>query len=139
MVKAFSLTFDTAKWGIAPPEAGDGATKRTFRHRALPLYAMVVSDEIPATTDIVPNAMITNATSAGAEPKVLSDEVRPLHGKDVGVLRMLVSRGGLEFVFVTRYYGDQRGNIQVMRWTGQAIFFKYQTECQAFVDGLTIE
>jgi len=138
-VKAFSVDVDTAKWGLVPAEPGDGANKRSFRHRTLPLYAMVISDEIPTTTEVVRNAIISNATSAGADPKVLSEEIKPLRGKDVGALRMLVSRGGLDFVFATRYYGDPRGNIQLMCWTGQAIFFKYQADCQGFVDGLVIE
>ncbi len=83
--------------------------------------------------------ILSNATSAGADPKVLTEETKSLRGKAVGSLRMLVRRGGLDFEFATRYYDDPRGNIQLMCWTGQAIFYKYQTDCQAFVDGLVIQ
>jgi len=138
-VKGYSVNFDTTKWTLSAPDKNEAANRRTFRHRTLPLYAMVVSDEIPATSEIVRNVIVANAKSAGGDPKVLADDTKSLRGKDVGMMRMLVSLNGLDFVFSTAYYGDQRGNIQVMCWTGQSLFFKYQADCQAFVEGLAIE
>ena len=49
-VKRFSLSFNTSEWVMLPRREADGTAKRSFKHRTLPLYGMVISDEMPTVT-----------------------------------------------------------------------------------------
>lgn len=136
-VKAFSVSFDTEKWVLVPVNSNEGVGKQTFRHRTLPLYAVVISDEIPVSKEVMRNLIISK--NGATDVKVLVDETKSLKGKEVGSMRFLANRDGIDFVLASYYYGDGRGNIQVMCWTGQPLFYKYQADCQSFLDGLSID
>jgi hypothetical protein len=138
-VQRFSVSFSPGDWTLVPKRDGDQGNKRTFRHRSLPIYAMVIADELPATTPVLKNIILSNARSAGATTTVLVDQSQDLRGKEVGALRFAASMDGLDFVFSSHYYADSDGNIQVMCYTAQALFFKYKGDCQRFLDGLTIQ
>lgn len=140
VVKRFSLTFNPSIWILTPQQDNEGGNKRVFRHKSLPLYGMVIADELPATTEAIRNVILYNAQSkAGSEPTVLLDKTKKINGHSVGLIRFAATLGGVEFVLGGHYYGDSDGNIQVMCYTGQQIFHKYEADCQQFIDGLTIK
>ncbi len=138
-VKRFKVGFDTTVWAMVPARDGDDANKRQFRHKTLPLHAMVIADEIPASNAALHNLILLNARSVGATPTVVLDEERDLSGQKIGHLRFAASLQGLDYMFATYYFGSTDGNIQVTCFTAQAVFFKYQTTCQQFLAGLSIE
>lgn len=138
-VKRFKVSFDTSTWVLVPPREGEDINKRQFRHKTQPLYAMVIADEIPASNTALHNLVLLNAKSAGATPTVVVDEERELSGQKVGHLRFVASLQGMDYMFATYYFGDVDGNIQVTCFTAQALFFKYQTSCQQFLAGLSIQ
>lgn len=138
-VKKFSVRFNPSEWSLMAKRDDESVTKRVFQHKTLPIYGMVISDEIPTTNDALKNVVISNAKSAGSSMTVLLDETQEISGKSVGLIRFAASSKGYEFVFSTAYYGDGDGNIQVACYTVQPLFFKYQGECQKFLSGLTIK
>jgi hypothetical protein len=139
VVKRFSLNFNPEEWNLTPKRDGEEPNKRSFQHKSLPIYALVVSDELPITTPAMKNIILSNAKSAGAATTVLIDKTQDLGGKEVGYLRFAATMKGLEVVFSSYYYADSDGNIQVMCYTGQSLFFKYEGDCQKFMNGLTIK
>lgn len=138
-VKKFSVSFDSSSWVLVPRRDSDEVNKRQFRHKSLPLHAIVMADEIPARTEALRNIILSNAQSAGAATTVLLEQSREVAGKDVGSIRFVAAMNGLEFVFSSYYYGDSDGNIQVMCYTAQSLFFKYEGQCQQFLAGLVIK
>ncbi len=139
MVKKFSVSYDVNNWNQSPPKDGESATKRMFMHKTLPLYAVVISDQIPANNASMREVILHNVQSAGATPTVILERKPVISGKEVGMIRLVANLKGLDFVFTTNYYGDDNGNIQVTCYTGQALFYKYEAECQKFIDGLSIK
>jgi hypothetical protein len=137
-VRRFSVSFDSTKWVLVPKRDGDEHNKRSFRHKSLPLQGIVIADEIPATTEAIKSVILSNAKAAGATTTVLVDQEKEIGGKGAGFLRFAATLNGLDFVFSTHYYGDGDGNIQVLCYTAQSIFFKYESECQQFIAGLSI-
>ena len=137
-VKRFSLAFNQDDWTLLPKREGDAVNKRTFQHKRFPIFGMVISDEMPATTDAMKNAILYNASSAGATTTTLLDQTKKLGDRQIGELRMTALMKGIEFVFSTYYYADEDGNIQVMCYTGQSLFHKYQGECEKFLSGLAL-
>ncbi|MBB5189673.1 hypothetical protein HNQ50_000383 [Silvimonas terrae] len=139
MVKKFSVNYDVNSWNQSPPKDGESATKRMFMHKTLPLYAVVISDQIPANNASMREVILHNVQSAGATPTIILEKKPVINGKEAGMIRFVASLKGLDFVFNTNYYGDDSGNIQVTCYTGQSLFYKYEAECQKFIDGLTIK
>lgn len=138
-VKRFSVAFNTADWNLMPIRESDDANKRIFQHKRAPIFGMVIADEIPATTQALRQAMLSNARSAGATTTLLVDQTQEFNGKEVGVLRFAATMQSLDYVFSSLYYGDGDGNVQVTCYTAQSIFHKYQADCQKFIGGLTIK
>lgn len=137
-VAKFSVNFDANAWTMQPKGAAAEHSKRVFVHKSLPLYAMVISDEMPTTTPALKQLLINNAVQAGAETTVLLDTTRTFSGHEVGAIRLAAAMRGVDFVFSTNYYADDDGNIQVVCYTGQPLFHKYAADCQKFIDGLVI-
>ena len=137
-VKKFSLAFNTDEWRLLPPK-DEEPNKRTLQHKTLPIHALIVADEIPAKTETMKEVILHNVKSAGASSTVLLDTTEPLGDKQVGAIRLAASVKGMDFVFSTYYYADDDGNIQVTCFTGQSLFFKYQSDCQKLLSGLTIK
>lgn len=138
-VGKFSVAFSTTDWNIAPKGEGEATNKRTFTHKTLPIYAMVISDEIPATPAMMREVILANARAAGASTSILLEQPQQVSGKEAGLLRFAAVLKGLEFVFSSLYYADGEGNIQVTCYTAQSLFFKYQADCQRFLNGLIIK
>jgi hypothetical protein len=139
-VKNFSVNFDENYWVLQTPKPEEDFNKRVFKHRALPLYAMVIADEIPLETASMRDTILSNARSSGASIVVLKERSLEYKEKDVRSVRFAVSmREGMEFVFETHYYGSDIGNIQVTCYTAQSLFFKYEPDCQKFLSGLSIQ
>ena len=109
-----------------------------FRHKALPVYALLVADEIPVRTEAMKNVILDNAASGGFQTQLLVDEIKETNGRNLGYIRMAASAKGVDFMFDGRYFGDTDGNVQLMCYTGQQLFHKYQAECAQFLAGLTI-
>ena len=138
-VKRFTVAFNVADWNLAPRKESDESNKRMFHHKRLPIFGMVIADEMPAATPAMKQVMFSNAKSAGATTTVLVDQTQEHSGKEVGVLRFAATMQGLDFVFSSLYYADGDGNIQVTCYTAQALFHKYQADCQKFISSLVIK
>lgn len=136
-VKKFSLSF-SSDWTLSPKRDGE-TNKRMFTHKSLPLYGMVIADEMPATNETMRGIIVSNMRSASTSSTVLLDGSQEMAGKEVGSMRLAAAVNGLEFVFTTNYYADGDGNVQATCWTSQSLFFKYQAECQKFLSGLIIK
>lgn len=138
-VKKFSVTYDTAKWVTEPPKEGDmNPSKKVFKHRTLPVYALVIADELPLTNEKLRNVILINARASGSEPKILMENNKQVNGNNLASIRFTVIAQGIDFLFWTQYLGSDEGNIQIACYTGQSLFFKYEAECQQFLDGFKI-
>ena len=138
-VKKFSVVYNSDTWNLMPHKDGEAPNKRTFTHKTLPIYSMVISDEIPASTTAMKSVVLHNARSIGAEPTILLDQQTDIGGNPVGSIRFAIAPKGLEFVFSVYYFGGPEGNVQVTCYTAQSLYFKYEAECKKFMDGLAIK
>ncbi|MGP1684064.1 MAG: hypothetical protein ACTS8S_17225, partial [Giesbergeria sp.] len=138
-VKKFSVAYNSNEWTLMPPKDGEESNRRTFGHKMLPIYSVVIADEIPASTASLKAVILSNARATGSEPTVLLDKQTDISGNAVGSIRFAVAPKGIEFVFSSYYFGGPDGNIQVTCYTAQSLYFKYKAECKKFMDGLAIK
>lgn len=137
-IKGFSVKYDTRNWIPLPVKEGE-ESKRSFKHRTLPVQGMVIADEVPANNTVLRNIIVQNMRNAGAAVTVLIDEERDWGKNKIGHIRLLGSMQGMDYVFTTNYFANGEGNVQATCFTVQALFAKAQAECQQFIDGLTID
>ena len=137
--KKFSVAYSSDTWDLMPIKENDSPSKRSFAHKTLPIYAMVIADQIPVSTAAVKNVILANARASGAEPTVLLDKPIDIGGNAVGSIRFAVAPKGVEFEFAAYYFGSPEGNVQVSCYTAQSLFAKYENECKKFMDGLAIQ
>lgn len=138
VVKKFRFDDPGADWTLLPKRELDGVHKRTFQHKRFPMYALVISEELPLTTVGMKDLIVFNMQNAGSTVNILVDDLVKVSGRDVGLLKFTASNKGLEFMFSTLYYGDEDGGIQVACYTGQAVFHKYQDACREFQQRFSI-
>ena len=138
-VPKFSLAFNTDEWFMLPKDDSEDTNKRVFKHKTLPLYGMVIADEMAASTPSVKEVILSNARRVAADAMVLLDDSAQVSGKDVGKIRVAANIKGVDFLFSSYYYADQDGNIQVTCYTSQALFAKYQAACEKFQASLRIQ
>lgn len=138
--KKFSVTYDSSKW--SPESAKESELnpgKKVFKHKLSPVYAVIISDELPLSNDSLRNIILSNAKSTGSEPKILMENNIQVNGNAISSIRFTVSTQGIDFLFWTKYFANEDGNIQLACYTGQSLFFKYEADCQQFHDGLKIK
>ena len=139
-VKKITLNFNTAEWMLTAKRDGEASNKRLFQHRNLPIYAMVIADELPASNESLKAAIFSNASSGGFTTTTLIDQSKQLSGHQIGEVRFAAAnKSGMEFVFSSYYYADEDGNVQLMCYTAQSLFHKYQAECEKLLNGLSIK
>ena len=140
-VSSYTVAFDATQWIPAEKSGNDTEpTKKMFRHKSLPIYGMVIADEIAMTTDSLRNIIITNADKAAdTKTTVVLDETEDVKGKTIGSIRFIATKEKVDFLFATHYYASPAGNIQVVCFTSQSLFTKYAEDCKKFISGLTVE
>lgn len=138
-VRKFSVAYDMGAWAPVAQREGEEVTRRSFRHKTLPLHAVVLADEFPVSTTGVRSIILSNMRNAGATPFVLREQESLIDGKTVGNIRVAAAMSGVDFVYSGTYYGDNDGNVQVMCFTAQQLFHKHAAECEAFTAGLRIQ
>lgn len=139
-VKKITVNFNTNEWTLMPKREGEASNKRMFQHRSLPIYSMVIADELPASNESLKSAIFSNAASGGFTTTTLIDQSKQISGHQVGELRFAAAnKSGMEFVFSSYYYADEDDNVQLMCYTAQSLFHKYQAECEKLLNGLAIK
>lgn len=136
-VPDFSLTYDNTKWNLDPSREGN--TRQLFRHINAPVIGMVIADEIPANAATMKNIALYHAKKADPNAKIITEEMRKLSGQDILTLKFMAGIEGLEFFYHGNYYANENGNVQVICFTSQQLFHKYEADCKQFIDGLKIK
>jgi hypothetical protein len=140
ILDSVSLVFDTKKWSLTPNVASEPRGRRNLRHNTLPLYGAIIAEEFPGTLQAMRTVILSNArTFTGMEPTVLFEETKTVQQRAVGNMKIYVAKDGVEFIFTTRFHANEQGNVQLTCWTAQALFHKYEDECQKLLDGLTFQ
>lgn len=137
-VKNFQVNYSSSDWVMQDKNKSTETNKQVFHHKTKPIYAMIISDEIPATNATLKKAINSNAEKAGKVITVLRDEPKIFGAQTGGAFRLVAEVDGAAFTFDYNYYADLSGNIQVICYTGQSLFTRYLNDCQQFINGLKI-
>ena len=133
----FLIWYNPAKWRLeksrTPDEMGHFSLIGTDG------YAMIVSEGLPIPTESLKRIALDNAKDAAPDARIVSEETRVVNGKEITCLVMEGTIEKIPFTYYGYYYGGKQGTIQVLTFTGQALFAKYKDDFTEFLNGLEIK
>jgi hypothetical protein len=132
----FGIWYDETKW--RDKAGADPDEKLRFVFIGGDAYVMVLVEEIPIPLDSLKNAALVNARVAAPDAKIVKEEMRTVNGKPVLSMIIQGTVQQIPFTYYGYYYGGKDGAIQVVGFTGQNIFAKYEAEFTKLLDGLEI-
>ena len=132
---SFEIWVNEGKWIRTADEPG----KMTFSLKTGDAYVLVISEEIAITTLALKEMAIENARKASSDFLLVVEESRTVNGREVTSMKFNSTIKSMQFTYYAYYYGGKEGTIQVLCYTGQNLFAKYEREFTEFLDGLTIQ
>ncbi|WKB53180.1 hypothetical protein [Eleftheria terrae] len=133
-VPQFQVMYDPSLWTTRSDR--DKPDRQSFVHKTGALFATVLAEPLPLTSDEVKKLAIHNFSNGAPGGQVVLEEQRVVNGLQVNTLQMTGSPGGVAFTLYGNYYGSERGSIQVMCWTVKSAFATYEADCLNFINGL---
>jgi len=133
---SFGVWIDPKKWTQEPSE--EDPLKVSFDHKAGDAYAMMISERIGLTTDMLKNAAVANAKKVMPDVKIVSEEKRVVKGKEVLCLKLTGTLQGTPFIYYGYYYGGSEGTLQVLTYTAANIFDDFKQDFDDFLNGTQI-
>ncbi len=132
----FAIWYDESKWQLERRREDDGIAH--FRLLAGDAYAMVIAEELAIPIESLKKIALQNAKEAATDSRVVSEESRIVNGKEILCMQIEGTVEKIPFTYYGYYYGGKQGTIQVITFTGQNLFTKYQREFTDFLNGLEI-
>ncbi len=134
---SFGIWYDESKWKQLPSTIAEG--ERThFSLLQGDGYAIVVAEGLPIPIASLKELALENAREADPNVKVLMEEKRVVNGTEVICLKMEGTVKQIPFTYYGYYYGGKQGAIQIITFTAQSVFDKYQQEFTSFLNGLEV-
>lgn len=132
----FGVWYDETKWrrNTRPDEPG----RTTFDLIRGDGYAVVLVEELGIPTTSLRSIALDNAKEAAPDAKIVFEQSRKINGMDVLVMKIEGTISEIPFRFYGYYYGGKQGTIQLLTYTGQTLFPKYEQDFQEFLNGLEI-
>lgn len=133
---SFGIWYDEAKWQLSPKSVEPGRTE--FNLRRGDGYGIAITEEIGIPLSSLKKIALENAKEAGSDAKIVFEETRVVNGKEVLCLKIEGTIEQIPFRFYGYYYGGKQGTIQLLTYTGQVLFEKYEQDFLDFLNGLEI-
>lgn len=132
----FGLWYDDTKWHLSPKAQEPGRT--TFDLKRGDGYGVFIVEELGMPIASLKKIALSNAKDVAPDAKIIFEETRVVNGKEVLCMKIDGTIEGIPFRFYGYYYGGKEGTVQLLTYTGQVLFEKYEQDFLSFINGLEI-
>lgn len=132
----FSLWYDETKWQLSPKATEPGMTN--FNLKRGDGYGVFIVEEIGMPIASLKKIALSNAKEVAPDAKVVFEETRVVNGKELVCMKIEGTIEEIPFRFYGYYYAGKEGTVQLLAFTGQSLFEKYEQDFLAFINGLEI-
>lgn len=132
----FGIWYDNAKWVIV--NEADNQGRVHFKLKRGDAYAFVLVEEISIPISTLREVALENAKAAAPDARIIFEENRTVNKTQVLCMKIEGTVKGIPFRYYGYYYGGKQGTIQVLTFTGQNLFAKYEQDFTDFLNGLEI-
>ena len=133
----FGVWHDETKWTVSQSNSAD-TVKTQFNLVDGDGYALVVAEGIPIPITALKKIVLDNAKNAAPDTRLIAEETRVVNGREVLMLKFEGTTQEIPFRYLGYYYGGKQGNIQVLTFTAQSLFEKYEKDFIDFLNGLEV-
>lgn len=132
----FGVWYNESKW--RPAKKLDDQERFQFQLIGEDGYAMVIAEGAEMPTTSLKELALDNARNAGQDVTLIFEEKRIVNGHEILCLKITGKIKQVPFIYYGYYYGGKEGTIQVITFTTQNLFKKYEEEFTNFLNGLVI-
>ena len=133
---SFGIWYDDTKWLLKKEPDDSGRVQ--FKLKRGDAYALILIEEIGIPLATLKEAAFENAKAAAPDARIIFEESRTVNKQEVLCMKIDGTVKGIPFRYYGYYYGGKQGSIQLLTFTGQEIFAKYEQDLTEFLNGLEI-
>lgn len=132
----FKIKYDDTKWRRVPPASLNDEAEFGFEAKDSDIWCIVISEETPIKPDLLFSiARQSIKEKMGTTPEVIKSELRTVNGHQVVRGAMKANISGIDFIFDTYYYSNDKGSVQFTTWTGETVWKREQENILEFLNG----
>ena len=131
----FGIWYDQTKWLMRP---GDDRGRTSFKLKRGDAYALLIVEEIGIPLSTLREIALENAKEAAPDSRIVFEESRTINGKEVLVMKIDGTVKEIPFRYYGYYYGSKTGTVQLLTYTAQSLFDKYEQDFIEFLNGFEI-
>lgn len=98
-------------------------------------FLSFIAEKLPLTIEALRQTIIYNAESVAPDLQILKEEFRVVNGHKVLMIQMKGTIHGISFIYMGYYYVDGENAIQLLTYTNEATFTKFQKETEELLNG----
>lgn len=134
----YGVYIDPKKWTFKSEKQEGSSQEYTFSLKNEDAYAMVISERMELTQELVKSAAVENAKSVAPDVHITREETRKVNNQIVWLMEMQGTIQGVPFVYIGYYYVGKVGTIQFIAYTTQSLLKQYKAEMETLLNGLVL-
>lgn len=136
----YEVSYDDSAWRRVPSGQLNEDAEYAFVGKDADIYCLAIPEESEMTKEAILRIALDNAAEGiGSKPELLMSELRTVNGVPVINGRFSIDMNGLNVIFNSYYYADDRGTLQFITWCAANVFEKYLPVMESMLNGLEIK
>ncbi len=137
--KMFSIHYDDKKWKRIPPATLNPDAQFAFEGKGIDVWAVVISEETIIPKENMLGIALENMIMNGLnDAEILSATFKDVNDSEILHGKIKSSLQGIDFVFDSYYFSNDKGTLQFVVWTSAQLTDKYGQATQDLLNGLVI-
>jgi hypothetical protein len=130
----YGIRIDENTWRISEVKFNPVA-EFCFAHARGDGYAMIIDEAIQMPLETLKNVALENAKKAVPDAQIIFEEKKTIHNNELLYIKMSGTVQSVPFIYLGYYYSGNAGTIQLITYTAQALFDKFESDCIDFLSG----
>jgi len=131
------IFINPAKWTFAPHHENEANLEYRFNLKTGDGMAILEAEKTPIPLVNMRNIALINAQKAAVDAKIVSEEYRVVNNTKILFLEMSGTLQGIKFRYMGYYFSNDKGTVQLLSYTTEAMYNNAHKELETFLNGLT--
>ncbi|MDB5121227.1 MAG: hypothetical protein JWN56_2445 [Sphingobacteriales bacterium] len=130
-----SVFFNSKKWSVEKGKPGE-AGEFNFQLIGEDVQAKFISERMEIPLNTLAEVAVKNAKKVAPDVKIIKKEYRIVNGLKVLFMQMDGTTNGIKFSYLGYYYSFDKGSLQFVSFTSQALLIMYRSSMEELLSGL---
>jgi hypothetical protein len=133
----YGIWIDENKWRISEDKFNPAA-EFCFAHTGRDAYAMIIDETIQMPLEVLKNAALESTKKTAPDAQIIFEEKRTINTNEVLYMKMKGTVQSIPFTYLGYYYAGKAGTIQLITYTAQDLFDKFEADFIDFLNGFEV-